>query len=202
MRSRTWTTVGLLRRGAVSLVCLVILPACSHSVTHERYEFTVAKPPGQPVYDPSSKDRLCVNPSMAAPSINSDQYVVVTNQPDVARGTQQREAVEEMERQLRAMLPLDDVLTCYHDDPDGCDCRKPRPGLMMRAAQQYGIDLSRSYLVGDRWRDIEAGVNAGCKTVWIDYGYSEQGPASSPDVRVGSLPEAVDWILTRAKEPA
>ena len=124
--------------------------------------------------------------------------LVVTNQPDVARGTQQREAVEEMERRLRAMLPLDDVLTCYHDDRDGCDCRKPRPGLMRRAAQQYGIDLSRSYLIGDRWRDVEAGVNAGCKTVWIDCSYTEQAPVSGPDARVRSLPEAVDWILTRA----
>jgi D-sedoheptulose 7-phosphate isomerase len=128
--------------------------------------------------------------------------LVVSNQPDVARGTQQREAVEEMGRRLRAELPLDDVLTCYHDDQDGCDCRKPRPGLMTRAAKRYGIDLSRSYLVGDRWRDIDAGVNAGCKTVWIDRGYLEQAPASVPDARVRSLPEAVDWILTRTKESA
>jgi D-sedoheptulose 7-phosphate isomerase len=123
--------------------------------------------------------------------------LVVSNQPDVARGTQRRAAVEEMGRRLRAELPLDDVLTCYHDDQDGCDCRKPRPGLMTRAAQRYGIDLSRSYLVGDRWRDIDAGVNAGCKTVWIDRDYVEQAPASVPDARVRSLPEAVDWILTR-----
>ena len=128
--------------------------------------------------------------------------LVVSNQPDVARGTQQREAVEEMGRRLRAELPLDDVLTCYHDDQDGCDCRKPRPGLITRAATRYGIDLSRSYLVGDRWRDIDAGVNAGCKTVWIDRGYLEQAPASVPDARVKSLPEAVDWILARTKESA
>jgi D-sedoheptulose 7-phosphate isomerase len=127
---------------------------------------------------------------------------VVTNQPDVARGTQQREVVEEIGRQLRAELPLDGVLTCYHDDEDGCDCRKPRPGLMISAAQRYGVELSRSYLVGDRWRDIDAGANAGCKTIWIDRGYAEQQPTSAPDARVGSLPEAVDWILTRAEQAA
>jgi D-sedoheptulose 7-phosphate isomerase len=123
--------------------------------------------------------------------------LVVTNQPDVARGIQQRQAVEEIGRRLRAELPLDDVLTCYHDDQDGCDCRKPRPGLMTCAAQRYGIDLTHSYLIGDRWRDVDAGSNAGCKTVWIDRGYAEQAPASVPDARVGSLPEAVDWILAR-----
>jgi D-sedoheptulose 7-phosphate isomerase len=116
--------------------------------------------------------------------------LVVTNQPDVARGTQQRQAVEDMGRRLRAELPLDDVLTCYHDDQDDCDCRKPRPGLMTRAAQRYGIDLSHSYLIGDRWRDVDAGANAGCKTVWIDRGYAEQAPVSVPDARV-------DWILAR-----
>ncbi len=126
--------------------------------------------------------------------------LVVTNQPDVARGTQQRDTVEEMGRRLCTKLPLDGVLTCYHDDADGCDCRKPRPGLITRAVQQYGIDLNRSYLIGDRWRDIDAGANAGCKTIWIDRGYEEQPPSSAPTTRVKSLPEAVEWILARAAE--
>jgi D-glycero-D-manno-heptose 1,7-bisphosphate phosphatase len=128
--------------------------------------------------------------------------VVVTNQPDVARGRQTREAVEQMHRRLLSELPLDDVLTCYHDDADDCECRKPRPGLIKRAAQQYGIDLRQSFLIGDRWRDIDAGVNAGCKTILIDRGYAERSPASTPDARVGSLPEAVDWILKTNTESA
>jgi len=121
--------------------------------------------------------------------------LVVTNQPDVARGKQSREAVEEINRHLGAALALDDVLTCYHDDGDDCECRKPKPGLILRAAQRYGIDVHRSYLIGDRWRDIDAGANAGCKTILIDLGYRERLPASPPDYRVASLPEAVDWIL-------
>jgi D-glycero-D-manno-heptose 1,7-bisphosphate phosphatase len=125
--------------------------------------------------------------------------IVVTNQPDVARGTQTREAVDEINRHLRAELPLDDVLTCYHDDGDDCECRKPRPGLILRAAQQYGIDLSESYLIGDRWRDIDAGANAGCKTILIERGYAERTSKSAPDARVGSLSEAVDWIMKQPR---
>jgi D-glycero-D-manno-heptose 1,7-bisphosphate phosphatase len=121
--------------------------------------------------------------------------VVVTNQPDVARGKQTRQAVDEINDRLRCELPLDDVLTCYHDDDDGCDCRKPKPGLILRAAQQYGIDLTRSFMIGDRWRDIDAGANAGCKTILIDVGYRERGPISRPDYRARSLSEAAEWIL-------
>lgn len=128
--------------------------------------------------------------------------VVVTNQPDVARGRQTREAVEQMHRRLRSELPLDDVLTCYHDDADDCECRKPLPGLIKRAEQLHGIDLRRSYMIGDRWRDVDAGANAGCKTILIDRGYAERAPASAPDVRVGSLSDAVDWILKTTTEIA
>jgi D-sedoheptulose 7-phosphate isomerase len=126
--------------------------------------------------------------------------LVVTNQPDVARGKQKRDAIEEMNRRLRAELPLDEVLTCYHDDADHCECRKPRPGLITGAAQQHGIDLSHSFLIGDRWRDVDAGKNAGCKTILIDRGYTERAPASAPDVRVESLSGAVDWILKTTTE--
>ncbi len=122
--------------------------------------------------------------------------VAVTNQPDVARGRQRREVVEEMASRLRSELPLDEILTCFHDDRDQCDCRKPRPGLMFQAANKYGLNLTQSYLVGDRWRDIDAGAKAGCRTIWIDRGYSERSPDAPPNVRVASLPEAVDWILT------
>jgi D-sedoheptulose 7-phosphate isomerase len=121
--------------------------------------------------------------------------LVVTNQPDVARGRQSRAMVEEMASRLRAELPLDEILTCFHDDRDECGCRKPRPGLMIEAANKYGINLHQSYLVGDRWRDIDAGAKAGCRTVWIDRGYTERSPDSPPSARVTSLPEAVDWIL-------
>jgi D-glycero-D-manno-heptose 1,7-bisphosphate phosphatase len=125
--------------------------------------------------------------------------IVVTNQPDVARGTARREEVEAMHAVLRATLPLDACCVCYHDDGDACICRKPLPGLVIQAAAEYAIDLARSFLVGDRWRDIDAGAVAGCRTILIDRGYGERAPAHTPDARVDSLTKAVDWI-TRSEE--
>ena len=130
----------------------------------------------------------------------------VTNQPDVARGTQRREVVESMHAALREALPLDDLYVCYHDDRDGCDCRKPRPGLLLRAAARHGLDLGASFLVGDRWKDVAAARAAGCAAVLIDYGYAESGPDNgAPDRTVGSLSDAAEWILqqlgTRGERP-
>jgi len=121
--------------------------------------------------------------------------IVVTNQPDVARGTQSRAAVEAIHKRLAAELAIDDFLVCYHDDVSACECRKPKPGLLFDAAGEHGIDLDASVMVGDRWRDVEAGRRAGCRTVFVDYGYSEQRP-DAPDVVVSSLEEATTWILS------
>ena len=121
--------------------------------------------------------------------------IVVTNQPDVARGTQSQWMVELMHRRLRSELPVDDILVCWHDDAAGCECRKPKPGLMLAAGRKFGIDLADSYMVGDRWRDIDAGSAAGCRSLLVDYGYSERSPATEPVERMRSLREAVDWIL-------
>ena len=121
--------------------------------------------------------------------------IVVTNQPDVARGTQTAEAVNAIGARLRRELPVDEILVCMHDDGDGCDCRKPKPGLILEGAARFGADLARSFLIGDRWRDIEAGQAAGCRTVWLDRGYHEREPAQPADARVRSLGEAVEWIV-------
>jgi len=120
---------------------------------------------------------------------------VVTNQPDVARGTGTRAAVEAIHGALGAALPLDGFYVCYHDDGDRCECRKPKPGMLLAAAAEHGISLAGSYLIGDRWRDIEAGQRAGCRTAWLDLGYAEPGPRTPADFRTASLDEAVAWIL-------
>jgi D-glycero-D-manno-heptose 1,7-bisphosphate phosphatase len=121
--------------------------------------------------------------------------ICVTNQPDVARGKTLCTIVETINTHLLSSLPLDNIYVCYHDDIDMCDCRKPLPGLLMRAASQYGIDLCRSFMIGDRWKDIEAGKNAGCKTVWLNYNYQEAFFTAAPDYTTSSIIEAVDWII-------
>jgi D-glycero-D-manno-heptose 1,7-bisphosphate phosphatase len=121
------------------------------------------------------------------------ELVVVTNQPDIARGTQTPEAVQRINDALFAALPLDAVVVCPHDDADGCACRKPKPGMLVDAAKRRGIDLAASFMVGDRWRDVEAGVRAGCRTIFLDRGYDER--PVQPDVSVSDLGEAAVWIL-------
>lgn len=118
----------------------------------------------------------------------------VTNQPDIARGTTTSATVERINSTLMRELQLDEVLTCPHDDGDACHCRKPKPGLLIDAAKHYGVDLSRSFMVGDRWRDIEAGRAAGCRTVYIDWNYRERQPDAA-DLTVSALIGAVQWII-------
>jgi len=126
------------------------------------------------------------------------RLVVVTNQPDIARGTQDRSVVDAMHAWIAAALPVDEFCVCVHDDDDQCDCRKPKPGMLRGAAESAGVDLAASFMVGDRWRDIEAGRAAGCRTVFIDHEYSERRP-DAPDVTVRSLEEAANWILGQGK---
>lgn len=102
--------------------------------------------------------------------------IVVTNQPDVARGIVTKESVEEINKFIVGKIQIDEIKTCYHDDDAKCNCRKPLPGMILEAASIYDIDLKESYMIGDRWRDVEAGKRAGCKTIFIDYGYSEKKP--------------------------
>jgi len=147
---------------------------------------------------PSSLQDLQILPNVpdALSALKAHGYclVVVTNQPDVARGTSSRELVDSIHERLSRELELDAILTCFHDSGDGCGCRKPEPGLLYRAAEEFSIDLPSSFMVGDRWRDMEAGRRAGCRTFFIDCGYDER-PPSSFDYRVASLLDASRIIL-------
>jgi D-glycero-D-manno-heptose 1,7-bisphosphate phosphatase len=121
--------------------------------------------------------------------------VLVTNQPDIARGTQTRAEVNRMHARLREVLPLDDIVMCVHDDDDNCRCRKPQPGMLLDAADRLGLDLSVSVCVGDRWRDVEAARRAGVRAVFVECHYDEPA-ATGADLIVGSLLEAVPWICS------
>lgn len=126
--------------------------------------------------------------------------IVATNQPDVGRGTQLRSVVESMHARLRELIPMiDEIEVCY--DPgrgEPSTRRKPAPGMLLAAARVLGIDLAQSWMIGDRWGDIDAGHAAGCRTVFIDRGYSERSPERAPHFTAKSFSQAVGIILARA----
>ncbi|MGI9051865.1 MAG: D-glycero-alpha-D-manno-heptose-1,7-bisphosphate 7-phosphatase [Ilumatobacteraceae bacterium] len=126
--------------------------------------------------------------------------IVITNQPDVARGTSRAAEVDAVNAHVARATGVDAIIVCPHDDDDGCACRKPLPGMILDAASAFDVDLARSVLVGDRWRDIEAGKAAGIPTVLVDRGYAEQS-AQDPTLVVDELSVAVPWILGRTKDP-
>lgn len=154
---------------------------------------------GKP-FPPASIDSLEIMPgvheALTALNAASCLLIVVTNQPDVSRGTTSMQRVSDINQYLMEALPLDDVYVCFHDDKDACACRKPLPGLMLQAQAHYDIDLSASIMVGDRWKDMAAGAALGIKTVWIDRQYDEQQP-DHYDHRAGSLIEALPWMMAQ-----
>jgi D-glycero-D-manno-heptose 1,7-bisphosphate phosphatase len=127
--------------------------------------------------------------------------VVATNQPDVGRGDQKREIVESMHARLKELVPaIDRIEVCYApgqgvDHPENRR-RKPETGMVLDAARELGLDLTRSWMVGDRWRDVDCGRRAGVRTVFIDFGYAEELRAA-PDFTVKSFGEAAGIILAQ-----
>tara|TARA_Y100000739_G_C20483161_1_gene406875 strand:+ start:121 stop:663 length:543 start_codon:yes stop_codon:yes gene_type:complete len=113
--------------------------------------------------------------------------IMITNQPDVARGKSKLEEVEAINNYLKQKLNLDYVMCCYHDDNDNCLCRKPKPGMILSAEKKWKINLKKSFLIGDRWKDIQSGKSAGVKTFLIDYNYDEK--YIEPDFKVNDFKE-------------
>lgn len=131
--------------------------------------------------------------------------VVATNQPDVANGKAQRCAIEAFHQDVVMPLGVHHIKVCYHNQEAACHCRKPAPGMLLEAAAAWGIDLSRSIMVGDRWRDMDAGTAAGCQTIFVDRGYQEQPPKNSPDLvihEMGQLVAAVAQLAGKASQTA
>jgi len=158
---------------------------------------------GKP-YPPTSLTQFEILPGVpeACATLKQSGFllVVATNQPDVGRGTLAQSVVENIHAHMCQALPIDRVEVCYHPGKglSDCDCRKPKPGMLLRAAGELGIDLAQSWMVGDRWRDIDCGHTAGCRTVFIDYNYSEV-LRQTPDFRAKNLTEAAQVILDASK---
>lgn len=152
---------------------------------------------GKP-YSPDTIEEMVIPPDAAEALGRLRQHgfrlIVATNQPDIRRGRLTRADVDAMNGHLFSKLPLDAIEICPHDDADHCNCRKPKPGLLLQAAEREGIDLAQSFMIGDRYRDIEAGHSAGCRTILIGDGYGETFKAQ-PDATVSTLTQAADWIL-------
>ena len=128
---------------------------------------------------------ICINELKIIPEIKrvidffkqrQFKVFVITNQPDVARGKVTMGEVKKINASILSQLSIDEIFTCYHDNQDQCECRKPRPGAFMTLSKKYNIDLTKSIMVGDRAKDIEAAKNANCPSVFIDYGYNEPKP--------------------------
>jgi len=151
-------------------------------------------------YPPRSLDEFEILPGVAAAceKLKRGGYllVVATNQPDVGRGTMAKELVETIHAEMCRQLPIDRVEVCFHpgQGKSACDCRKPKPGMLLRAARELGIDLKESWMVGDRWRDVDCGHAAGCRTIFIDRGYAEE-LRQKPHFSAGNLAKAADIIL-------
>lgn len=159
---------------------------------------------GRP-YPPRNLDELRIVDGAAegleALSAAGLRLLVVTNQPDVARGMLTARAAEAINAAVRKALPrLDDILVCCDDGES--PRRKPNPGMLLEAAQRYAIDLRRSFMVGDRWKDIEAGRRAGCRTILIDHHYDEPWLGGAPDITVDSLSAAIAYILEAVAAPS
>lgn len=159
---------------------------------------------GKP-YPPANIDELVIADGVASAlqQLKAAGFllIIVTNQPDIARGSASRESVEAIHQALLKKLPsniIDAIYVCEHDDIDHCVCRKPKAGLLLKAAKEHIIDCRKSYMVGDRWRDITAGQTAGCCSIFLNYGYNEKQP-ENPDYVSQSLQHAADWIISKNK---
>jgi D-glycero-D-manno-heptose 1,7-bisphosphate phosphatase len=155
---------------------------------------------GKP-YPPASAAEVQIYSDAASALLALQQagyrLIVVTNQPDIAHGTQTRQEVDAINAAIGEALPIGEFFVCPHNDRDECACRKPKPGLVLQAAQRHDIDLAQSFLIGDRWRDIDCGANAGVRTVLLDRAYQERPPDHTPDFVTDSLTTAAAWVLNR-----
>ena len=150
---------------------------------------------------PNSLDELEILPGVKESIIRLKKLnficLVVTNQPDVPRGKITKKTVIEMNNFLKKEIELNDIFVCYHDDNDNCNCRKPKPGLLLQARKKWNVDFKKSFIIGDRWRDIQAGEKVGCKTIYLNYNYKDIKP-ENPNFTTDTLLNAV-YIIEKVQ---
>ena len=150
---------------------------------------------------PHSLDELKILPGVKESVLRLKKLnfvcLVVTNQPDVTRGKINKNTVIKMNNFLQKEIKLDDFFVCYHDDEDNCECRKPKPGLLLQASKKWDVNLKKSFIIGDRWRDIQAGEKAGCKTIFLEYNYIDIKP-KNPNFITDTLLNAT-YIIEKQK---
>ena len=150
-------------------------------------------------YAPRELERFILYPEAAnaISSLKKNGFItiVVTNQPDVGAGLLDQSIVEAMHDQLRRTTAIDDIEVCFETQDKATERRKPGIGMLKNSALKWNFDLTKSYLIGDRWSDVQAGVNAGCTTIFIDRSYTEEELPVEQTATVSSLREAVSWIL-------
>jgi len=146
---------------------------------------------------PNSSNELKILPGVRESIIKLKKLnficLMVTNQPNVSRKKIDKNSVIQMNNFLKNEIALDDIFVCYHDDSDNCNCRKPKPGLLLQAGKKWDVDFKKSFMIGDRWKDIQAGEKVGCKTIFLDYKYNEKKP-KKPDFVSDSLLNAAHII--------
>ena len=132
---------------------------------------------------PNSLDELEILPGVKESILRLKKLnficIVVTNQPDVPRRKINKNTVIKINNFLKKKIKLDDIFVCYHDDKDNCNCRKPKPGLLLQAGKKWNVDFKKSFMIGDRWRDIQAGEKVECKTIYLDYNYKDIKPKNT-----------------------
>lgn len=138
-----------------------------------------------------------IEPSLESLKMAGFRLFAVTNQPDIARGLLDPQALKLMHQQLLERLPIEAMETCFHDDRDGCLCRKPKPGMLVALASRASIELTESFMIGDSWRDMQAARAAGCTAIILDRSYNRNDDS---DYRVASIHEATQLILDKSYE--
>jgi D-glycero-D-manno-heptose 1,7-bisphosphate phosphatase len=124
--------------------------------------------------------------------------IIITNQPDIATAHLDEEMLKYFHDKIRRKIPITDIFVCRHISSQNCFCRKPKPGLILEAAKKYNIDLKKSYLIGDRWKDINAANEVGCHSIFIDYDYTEK-LETKPNNHVKSMAEACDVFFKKER---